>query len=257
MNTDDIFRGDDARDDDALAETTGAASDAQTVEDAEPQDGQPQRRRRTWIPITIAAALIAVAGVGGYFALAASAPSSEPQATATDIPIDSGDDEDISDEPLSAVTEPEEGPLTTDEKAEVKRTTASLDAVIAAGDEIAQRGDGSSVGIEDIATGWVLGELEAKAREQYDLGYKQRGEAVVTSVTPVAVDLDADPATITLKVCLDVSGIDVVDSEGTSMKDSLYAPDKPVAHIYGAVFDGDVWKISTHDIPEVQDCPPA
>lgn len=213
------------------------------------QDG----RRRVWIPVTIAAGLLAVAGVGGYFALT-SANVSTPNAASTETPIGADDDADLSEEPLEAVTAPKNAPLSDDEEAEVERSTSSLDAVLAASDEIAQRGDGSAVGIDAIATGWVLGELEAKAREQYDMGYKQVGEGKVTSVTPLAVDLTPAAATITLKVCIDISGIDVVDSAGNSMKDSLYKPGKPVAHIYGAIFENDIWKISSHDIPDTQDC---
>ncbi|MFS0912062.1 hypothetical protein AB3M89_09745 [Microbacterium sp. 179-I 3D2 NHS] len=205
-----------------------------------------------WITAAVVG-LLAVAGVATY--LVVGAPSaSAPQSASTDMPIDSGDDKGLSKDPVEAVEAVTTGPLSDDEEAEVARTTSSLDAVLAASDEIAQRGDGSAVGMDAIATGWVLGELEAKAREQYDLGYKQVGEAEVTSVTPIAVDLASDPATITLKVCIDTSGIDVVDSAGNSMKDSLYKPGKPVAHIYGAIFEDDTWKISTHDIPETQDC---
>ncbi|WP_045257567.1 hypothetical protein [Microbacterium hydrocarbonoxydans] len=197
---------------------------------------------------------IAVATVA--IVLTNSTPSA-PTASSTEQPADSGDDSDTSVSPLTSVPTPAPGPMSTNEESEVQRATASADAVIAALDEISQRGDGSAVGIESIATGWVLGELQSHAREQFDLGYKQVGSAVVTSVTPTAVDLAATPATITLKVCVDVSKVDVLDASGNSMKNSLYNPGRPVAHIYGAVFENDTWKISSHDIPDIQDCPAA
>lgn len=219
---------------------------------------ESDRKSRRWMMWTITGALAAAAiGIG----IALIVPIlSAPSASETAAPLDAGDtgdEDDASDDPLNTVTAPITGPLSSDEQAETSRASAAIDSVVAATDEIAQRGDGSAVGIEAIATGWVLGELQSKAREQYDLGYLQSGEAKVTSITPTAVDLTAEPATITLKVCIDVSDIDVSDAAGNSLKASLYSPPHPVAHLYGAVFDDDAWKISTHDIPDVQDCPAA
>lgn len=208
-------------------------------------------RPRRWLLWTIAGILaVAAVGVGAAVIVPKlTAPSAtEPAAT-----TDEGDD--VSTDPLTSAPKPSTGPLSTDEAAEVARAEAAVDAIVAATDEIGQRGDGSAVGVESIATGWMLGELQAKAREQYDLGYRQTGEAAVTDVTTTAVSLDSDPATIALKVCIDVSGIDVLDAAGTSLKASLYNPGHPIAHLYGAVFDGATWKISTHEIPDEQDCP--
>lgn len=216
-----------------------------------------QKTRRWLVPLIMAAVI--VAGVGGGIALLAPMLS-QPTASPDDIIVgegDTGDDEDISEDPLKTVTVPTAEPLSADEQAEVERASAAIDSVVAATDEISQRGDGSAVGIESIATGWVLGELQSKAREQYDLGYQQTGEAEVTSITTTALDLTSTPATIILKVCIDVSDIDVIDGAGNSLKASLYNPGHPVAHLYGAVFEDDMWKISTHDFPDVQDCPAA
>lgn len=216
---------------------------------------QLTRRRRRWVPLAIAGVLT-VAAVGVSVGLVMSTQST-PSAAPTESPVVTGDEEDVSEAPLAAVPTPTSAPLSSDEAAEVERAEETLDALIAASDEIAQRGDGSAVGLEAIATGWVLGELQAKAREQYDLGYQQQGEAKVTSITPAAVDLASETATISLKVCIDVSAIDVIDAAGNSLKESLYNPGRPVAHVYGAIFEGDAWKLSTHDIPDVQDCPAA
>lgn len=213
----------------------------------------PQRARTRWIAIA-AAAVLALGAAGVGIALVTS-NGSAPVATPTEKPVDDGDsDKNASEDPLTTVASAASAPLSDDEEAEVERATSAVDAVIAALDEVGQRGDGSAVGVEAIATGWVLGEVQSHAREQFDLGYTQKGDAVVTSVTPTAVDLSADPATITLKVCVDVSDIDIIDAAGNSLKDSLYNPGRPVAHIYGAVFEDDTWKISSHEIPDVQDC---
>lgn len=213
----------------------------------------PTRTHRRWVPLTIVAVL-AISAIGVSVALVSSTIS-PPTASPTDVPVSSGDEDDVSNAPLTSVPAPTSGALSDDEEVESTRASVAIDSLIAATDEIAQRGDGSAVGLESIATGWVLGELQSKAREQYDLGYRQEGAAEVTSVTTTAAELAAVPATITLKVCVDVSAIDVVDAAGNSLKDSLYNPGRPVAHLYGAVFEGDTWKISTHEIPDVQDCP--
>lgn len=212
-----------------------------------------QRRRTRWIAVAVASALALVAGGVGVALVVNNGAT--PQAASTYTPVDDGDaDDDASEEPLTTIPAIVTGPLSDDEKAEVDRATAAADAVVAALDEVAQRGDGSAVGVEAVATGWVLGEVQSHAREQFDLGYKQTGDARVTSVTPTAVDLAASPATIMLKVCVDVSDIDVTDAAGNSLKDSLYNPGRPVAHLYGAVFEDKTWKISSHEIPDVQDC---
>jgi len=120
--------------------------------------------------------------------------------------------------------------------------------------QIAQRADGSAIGAEAVATGFVLGEMRAMAQQQQALGHRQVGAASVTSVDVVKRDLKASPPTMVLAVCVDVSDIDVLDSNDRSLKDALYNPGHPVKHLYGAVFTGEVWKVSTHEIPIKQDC---
>lgn len=223
-----------------------------TTEQVENTETEPRRRTR-WIAIAVAA-VVALGAAGVGVALVVN-NGSAPQASQTETPVDDGDaDKNASEDPLTTIPAIVSGPLSEDEKAEVERAASAADAVVAALDEVSKRADGSAVGIESIATGWVLGEVQSHAREQFDLGYKQTGDAVVTSVTPTAIDLASTPATITLKVCVDVSGIDITDAAGNSLKDSLYNPGRPVAHIYGAVFEDNTWKISSHEIPDVQDC---
>jgi hypothetical protein len=71
----------------------------------------------------------------------------------------------------------------------------------------------------------------------------------------VSADLDADPPHIVIDVCIDVSAITLTDAAGNDVSDLLYNPGHPVRHEYGADFVDDVWKVSTHEIPETQDCP--
>ena len=232
----------------------------------------PRAGRRWALPAILG--IVALCIVAGGIAIASGAltPAATDAATRTtssDAPREPSDANTIDTLPSTAdtatppppsetplpITAPTSAPLTESEEVEVERATDTATTVIDTLNTIGQLGDGSAVGVDQIATGFVQGELEAFGREQLDLGYRQVGDAVITSVTASNVNLEAAPATMTLTVCVDTSGIDVLDAAGNSLKASLYNPGRPVTHVYGAEFVGDVWKISTHEIPEVQDCP--
>jgi len=97
--------------------------------------------------------------------------------------------------------------------------------------------------------GFVEGELRALAAERESLGYTQVGTAVITSITTARTNLDGDPPTIVLNVCIDSSGVDVLDASGASLKASLYDPGHPVLNVYGAQLTGGSWKIISHSLP--------
>lgn len=205
-------------------------------------------RRRNWIVAAVVVAAVALAftiwAVGSRNAATVSAdPSmSESPDEAPAVPLD--------------IATPTPGEIA-EEPVEAEKASEAATAVIAAQNQIGQRADGSALGAEMIATGFVLGELQAFAQEQKDLGYRQTGEARVTEVTVQSADLAAAVPVMTLAVCVDVSDVDVVDAAGNSYKDALYNPGRPVKHIYGAEFLEGTWKLSTHDIPDLQDCPEA
>ncbi|MGP5154665.1 hypothetical protein, partial [Glutamicibacter ardleyensis] len=111
-----------------------------------------------------------------------------------------------------------------------------------------------SKGIDQVADGFVKGQLEALAAERWQMGVHQVGEAKVVSVDTKNVDLDAKVPSMDLLVCLDLSGIDVVDENGNSFEGLLYKPKEPVLNTYGAIFTDGQWKISTHNIPEDSTC---
>lgn len=151
------------------------------------------------------------------------------------------------------ISVPEAGPLG-DPEEEAKRAEAVVSAVINVTEQIATRGDGQSDGLEVLTEGFVKGQLEAMAAERWQMGVKQTGNAKVVSVSPKNIDLDAEQPTMDLQVCLDLSGIDVVDENGVSFEGLLYKPENPVLNVYGAVFIDDRWKISTHSIPDDSAC---
>lgn len=211
--------------------------------------GTDTRRWRLWIVACSAAAIVILAVTAWALVRPGMIGADAAGSTATPGPDES------SAAPLD-LPAPTPGVIT-EEPAEVEKATEAASAVIEAQNQIAQRADGSAIGAEMIATGFVLGELQSYAQEQRDLGYRQTGEARVTQVTVQSVDLTAAVPVMTLAVCVDVSGIDVVDAAGNSYKAALYNPGHPVKHIYGAEFADGTWKISTHDIPDEQDCPAA
>ncbi|MDY0907922.1 hypothetical protein [Microbacterium sp. CFBP9034] len=210
------------------------------------------RRRGARIAVAALVVLVAASIALALVVLLPSAPDPSAQA-----PVATEAAEPPDDEPSTASLEfdaPAAVPLGPDEDAEVERAEETAVSAVAAINEMAQRADGSTVGLDQIATGFVLGELQSSARDRFDLGYRQIGEARVTQTTASAVDLEGDPPSMTLTVCVDVSDIDVLDQAGNSLKSSLYDPGRPVKHVYGAVFQDDVWKLATHEIPDDQDC---
>lgn len=208
----------------------------------DPRRGGDRRRRRLWLWGAAAAVVLAM-GVTAVLLLTTPSGSEVAQEA-------QGEQGNVaSTEPLS-VEKPESAPISDDEAVEVARAQESATAVVAALDEILTRGDGSAVGADAIAADFVLGELQARAQEQMDNGYHQVGEAVVTSVTATDINLAGEPPTMTLLVCVDVSGIDILDAAGNSQRASLYNPGHPVPHIYGAQFLDETWKLASHSIPD-------
>lgn len=205
---------------------------------------QPNRRRsRLWL--IVAAGAVAVAVVGTGIALLVPAPEVDSSAQTADPTTPPP-------EPLTFAA-PTPAPLGDPESA-TSAVTAAAETLVAASNEVLQRGDGGIEGIESVATGFVEGEMRALAAERIQLGYKQVGTATVTSVTVQSIDLEGEPPTALLGVCVDTSDIDVVDSNGKSVGDQLYRPGHPVLHLYGAVFTDGLWKLSTHEIPDGATC---
>lgn len=73
--------------------------------------------------------------------------------------------------------------------------------------------------IDEAATasgGEELDELGSQLQEQRSRGERQAGSIALSDVEPLAVELSS-PTTVTLRVCVDVSGVDVVDAAGQSV----------------------------------------
>ena len=211
--------------------------------------GTSRRRITRRATAAVAAGALALASIATAFAIGGGAatdakpgtptPTTPPVAAATPEPLD--------------LETPSPAPVTEADEAEAAAET-SVTQLVSATNQILQRADGEVAGIDAIASGFVRGELEALAAERSHQGYTQVGDAKVTSVDVATVDLDSDPATMTLEVCIDASDIDVVDANGNSLKEALYNPGHPVLHLYGAEHIDGLWKLTTHEIPEDARC---
>src|SRR5690606_32995772 len=106
-------------------------------------DHEPRRRR--WVSRTLIG-LAALAAVGVAAAVVVPMLTAPPSASDADVPmgtLDTGDDEDMSTDPLAAVSPSTAAKLTDDEQAELARASTAVSELVAATDEIGVRGDGS------------------------------------------------------------------------------------------------------------------
>lgn len=141
-----------------------------------------------------------------------------------------------------------------DQKEASSQVKKVVETVLDVQDQITTRADGEVGGLEKIAMGFVKGEMEALAAERSQMGVHQVGNAKIVSVDVGKINMKEKIPTMELNVCLDLSGIDVLDEQGNSLGDLLYKPKEPVLNIYGAEFHKGQWKISTHTIPEDSAC---
>ena len=218
-----------------------------------PEDwtGSPTPPRRPRKARWIIAGAVGLAVVAAGFGIAnVAAPPSPDDAEPVDAALQ--EEQEPPPPPLEHPM-PTPAPLGDEDEAS-EAVVTSVETLVAATNEVLQRGDGSFEGIEAVATGFVEGEVQALAIEREHLGYTQTGEAVVTSVNVRAMDLAASPPTAVLEVCIDTSDLDVLDANGESVADQLYRPGHPVMHLYGAVYVDGLWRLSTHEIPDGATC---
>jgi hypothetical protein len=206
-----------------------------------------RNRRVRWI--AVGAAVLAVVALSLGIVIGMAPPPVDP------APVDSAEqaEEEEPPPPPVQVPMPTSAPLG-DEAEATEAVVLSVETLVDATNEVLQRADGGTEGIESVATGFVEGEIQALASERKHMGYTQVGEATVTSVNVRSIDLAANPPTALLEVCIDTSDLDVLDPNGDSVADQLYRPDHPVMHLYGAVFMDGIWKVSTHEIPDGASC---
>lgn len=228
---------------------------------ANPREGAPTPGWRTKWPLIVATTLAVVVGTAltigistGFAAEAPSAPTAAAKSAA-----ETADSPDSADSAAKKTLAPLSLPApATESLGDAETTTTAVDAavasLVAANNEILQRADGGTAGLENVADGFVWGELQAQATEREKLGYKQVGAATVVSTTVRALDLAASPPAAEIGVCIDSSKVDVIDANGNSLSGLLYQPGTPTLNVYGAQYLDGRWKLVTHDIPDNAPC---
>jgi hypothetical protein len=229
-----------------------------------PSDRKPNTTRKRGVAVggaaVVLAGTLALALTTGWFGSAAAAGDkghgqAAVSSTSAKAKADSAHSKPVPEKTPPPLDIPAPGPQPLgDAKASASAADSAVAAVVTANNEILQRADGGTVGIDDVTAGFVRGELQALAAEREKLGYKQVGEAKIVSTTVRSVDLSASPPTVELGVCIDSSKVDIVDSNGKSLGDLLYKPGVPVLNVYGAQYLDGRWKIVTHDIPDGAPC---
>ena len=207
-------------------------------------------RRRT-VAIATSAIVLAALTVTTTFALA---PRTEQVSTAgrqaSGQPVDPSTVQSSVD-PAPSGSEAATAPDAPAGKADVAASAAAsaVTSVITATNSLLTTPGSVPKDLARFTGGFVEGELLALAAERESLGYTQVGTTVITSITTAKKNLDGDPPTVVLNVCIDSSGVDVLDASGASLKASLYDPGHPVLNVYGAQYIDGTWKIVSHDLP--------
>jgi len=198
----------------------------------------------TGVGIAVAAALVTALVVTGALVLAprtAEVPTAGPRAGS--VPSASATPTPVASPTISPDSVKEK------KKAAASAAATAVTTVVTATNTLLAAPDAVPRDLEKYTGGFVEGEIRALAAERESLGYTQVGSAVITSITTRRTKLDGAPPTIYLNVCIDSSGIDVLDASGASLKASLYNPGHPVLNVYGAQYTGGSWKITTHSLP--------
>lgn len=74
--------------------------------------------------------------------------------------------------------------------------------------------------LEDAVAGAALEDLRVEALEFAANGIVQRGSPDLVSATPVRVDVEGEPQSVTVLVCLDYSSVDFLTPDGDQIKDA-------------------------------------
>lgn len=103
-----------------------------------------------------------------------------------------------------------------------------------------------------VAKGLALDALGSTVAEYRERGWSQVGRPTVVSTQVTASDPDSDPPHAMLDVCLDYTGVDVVDTEGTSVVDS--AAQTRVLNIFEMEYQDGRWVLVDQSFADDTTC---
>ncbi|AZI57354.1 hypothetical protein EH165_03450 [Nakamurella antarctica] len=113
-------------------------------------------------------------------------------------------------------------------------------------------GTGDTASLSTIATGALLGELQANAAEFANNGWRQEGVPTIASLAISDVALNADPPSMKIQVCLDSSSVRIFDDSDLPL-DNAGTPARSL-NIYVMKFIDNKWILSEHTFPDNADC---
>lgn len=134
---------------------------------------------------------------------------------------------------------------------------STLDSVFtsfrAASHHALQAGAPDQHALAAVAQGFVKGEVEATAAEYAENGWHQEGAPKIVWTHQVGAHLEKRPPQVTVEVCVDSTGVRVVDANG---KRAPGTADKParVPQLYTLVKTGEGWKLARHSFPREATC---
>lgn len=100
--------------------------------------------------------------------------------------------------------------------------------------------------VNAVATGQELDLLQRMIQRQRAQGQVQVGKVAVNDFRSESVDLTADPPTVRARVCLDVSGANVVDASGASVVTPGRVPQTTIGLVLVQQSDK-VWRVDSTD----------
>ena len=106
--------------------------------------------------------------------------------------------------------------------------------------------------LSQVATGAVLGELEATRAEFDTMGWTQVGTPVIAALRVVTPPTEAAPGDTVVEACLDNSDVRIVDSAGNDVR----TPGTPTRslNIYTLRWAEGRWLVAEHTFPNDPNC---
>ena len=181
-----------------------------------------RRRAALWVPAAVA--VVAVVILAGW--LLRSTPGAV--ATPSESPAAAGEPAGpTSPTAVAAASEQPGGSASPGlDAASARDAEAALRAYLRIADEAMQRADGTAPGLEGVATGPALGEVQARADQSKAEGRRQVGFTQVVAVEASSASGNA-AGSVTLAACLDTTGVDTVDRSGIPSRGGCTTPADP------------------------------
>lgn len=108
------------------------------------------------------------------------------------------------------------------------------------------------VDLAAVAQGLALGDFQAEIADFEQQGVHQVGTPMIISATVIQSDLVATPPTATVNVCLDRSDVQILDAQGTDVRDPA-APTRILTLWSMALIDGS-WKLTDRTFTDQLTC---